>query len=349
MAARFQFGLALRGEYPAGDDMRARFRDLVEQARLADRLGFDSIVKTSHYSAHPFQTFQQLPILARLTAEAPNVRLIAGIVLLSLHKPLDIAEQLATIDIMSGGRLVFGAALGYRDVEFKAFGSPQAERARRFEENLEAIRRLWTEDRVDMAGSHFELAGAACSPRPLQQPCPPIWIGANADVAIRRAARLGDCWYINPHNRIDTTARQLELYRRTLEEIGKPFPAELPMRREAFVAKSRAEAMRLARPYLESKYRAYHEWGQDRQMPKGDDDFAVPFEELVGDRFLLGSPDEVAEQIVALHRALGVNHLIVSLQWPGMPQDLALDTLHLMASEVFPRVRQAVGRSDRST
>jgi alkanesulfonate monooxygenase SsuD/methylene tetrahydromethanopterin reductase-like flavin-dependent oxidoreductase (luciferase family) len=133
MASRFQFGLALRGEYPAGDDMAARFADLVELARLADRLGFDSIVKTSHYSAHPFQAFQQLPVLARLTAEAPNARLVAGIVLLSLHKPLDIAEQLATVDIMSGGRLVFGAALGYREVEFKAFGSPQAARARRFE------------------------------------------------------------------------------------------------------------------------------------------------------------------------------------------------------------------------
>jgi alkanesulfonate monooxygenase SsuD/methylene tetrahydromethanopterin reductase-like flavin-dependent oxidoreductase (luciferase family) len=342
MAKQFQFGLVLRGEYPAGDDMRARFGELVEQARLADRLGFDSIVKTSHYSAHPFQTFQQVPILARLTAEAPNVRLVAGIVLLSLHKPLDIAEQLATIDVMSGGRLVFGAALGYRDVEFAAFGSPKEERARRFEENLIAVKRLWTEDKVDMAGSHFALQGAACGPKPLQKPHPPIWIGANADPAIRRAARMGDCWYINPHNRIDTTRRQLELYRKTLEELGKPFPAELPMRREVFVAKTREDALRLSRPYLESKYRAYHEWGQDRQMPKGDDTFAVSFEELVGDRFLLGSPDEVAEQIVALHGSLGVNHLVMSLQWPGTPQGLALETMHLMAAEVFPKVRRAV-------
>jgi alkanesulfonate monooxygenase SsuD/methylene tetrahydromethanopterin reductase-like flavin-dependent oxidoreductase (luciferase family) len=341
MTRRFQFGLVFRGEYPAGDDMRTRFGELVEQARLADRLGFDSIVKTSHYSAHPFQTFQQLPVLARLSAEAPNVRLIAGIVLLSLHKPLDIAEQLATIDIMSGGRLVFGAALGYRDVEFAAFGSPKEVRARRFEENLLAIKRLWTEDKVEMIGSHFALLGAGC-PKPLQKPHPPIWIGANADPAIKRAARLGDCWYINPHNRIDTTQRQLSLYRETLAELGKPFPAELPMRREVFVARTRDEALRLSRPYLESKYRAYHEWGQDRQMPKGDDNFAVPFEELVGDRFLLGSPDEVAEQIVGLNRALGVNHLVMSLQWPGTPHGLALETMHLMADEVFPRVCRAV-------
>src|SRR4029450_3384797 len=91
---------------------------------------------------------------------------------------------------------------------FLAFGTTQKERVKRFEENLEAVRRLWTEDAVDMVGSHFTLLGASASPRPVQKPHPPIWIGANADPAIRRAARLGDCWYVNPHNRIDTIVRQ---------------------------------------------------------------------------------------------------------------------------------------------
>lgn len=341
MAKDFQFGLILRGEYPAGDDMRVRFGELIEQVRLADRLGFDSITKSSHYSSHPFQVLQQLPLLARLTAEAPNCRLIAGIILLSLHKPLDIAEQLATIDIMCGGKLVFGAALGYRDVEFQAFGSPKEQRGKRFEENLIAIKRLWTEDVVDMEGSHFTLAGASCSPKPLQDPHPPIWIGANADVAIKRAARLGDCWYINPHNRIDTTERQIDVYRAALDEAGKPFPDEMPMRREVFVAETRDKAMELCRPYLETKYKAYHDWGQDKQMPKGDDDLGLDFEDLVGDRFLLGSPDEVAEQILHLNKRIGVNHLIMSIQWPGMPVSLAQDTMHLLAEEVFPKVKQA--------
>ena len=95
-----QFGLMTRGQYELGDDMQQRFAELAEQVRLADRLGFASLTKGSHYSAWPYQDFQQLPYLARMMAEAPGLRLNAGIVLLPLHKPLDLAEQLATMDVM---------------------------------------------------------------------------------------------------------------------------------------------------------------------------------------------------------------------------------------------------------
>jgi alkanesulfonate monooxygenase SsuD/methylene tetrahydromethanopterin reductase-like flavin-dependent oxidoreductase (luciferase family) len=329
----------MRAQFPGGDDMQARFQELLEQARLADALGYSSITKGMHYSAAPWQDFQQFPFLCRVMAEAPAVRLNFGLVLLSLHKPLDIAEQIATIDVMSGGRVIFGVALGYRDVEFLAFGTTQKERVKRFEENLDAVKRLWTEGVLDMVGSHFTLRGASVATKPVQKPHPPIWIGANADPAIRRAARLGDCWYVNPHNRLDTIARQVEVYKRALDEYGKPFPDEFPARREVFVARSRAEAIRLCAPFLAAKYQAYDQWGQSRAMPEGDNDLGADFDDLIRDRFLLGSPDEVAEQMLALNRTTGINHLIMSVQWPGMPQSLALEELHMLAEEVFPRVR----------
>jgi alkanesulfonate monooxygenase SsuD/methylene tetrahydromethanopterin reductase-like flavin-dependent oxidoreductase (luciferase family) len=335
------FGLMMRAQFPEGDDMPTRFQELLEQARLANALGYASITKGMHYSAAPWQDLQQFPFLCRVMAEAPALRLNFGLVLLSLHKPLDIAEQITSADVMSGGKVIFGVALGYRDVEFLAFGTTQKERVKRFEENLHAIKRLWTEDGVDMVGSHFTLQGASVGTKPLQKPHPPIWVGANADPAIRRAARLGDCWYVNPHNRLDTIARQVEVYRRALDEYGKPFPTEFPARREVFVARSRAEAIRLCGPFLAAKYKAYDQWGQSRAMPEGDNDLGADFDDLIRDRFLLGSPDEVAEQMLALHRTTGINHLIMSVQWPGMPQSLALDELHMLAEEVFPRVRSA--------
>jgi alkanesulfonate monooxygenase SsuD/methylene tetrahydromethanopterin reductase-like flavin-dependent oxidoreductase (luciferase family) len=337
--ADIQLGLMMRAQFPAGDDMQQRFAELVEQARLADRLGFASITKGMHYSAAPWRDLQQFPFLSRIMAEAPRMRLNFGLVLLSLHKPLDVAEQIATVDVMSGGRVIFGVALGYRDVEYLAFGTTQKERVKRFEENLLAIKRLWTEDSVDMKGSHFTLDGASVGTKPIQKPHPPVWIGANADPAIRRAARLGDCWYVNPHNRIDTIVRQVEVYKRALDEFEKPFPKEFPARREVFVARSREEAIRICAPHLGAKYAAYQQWGQGQAMPEGDNDLAVEFEELLRDRFILGSPDEVAESILRLHRATGINHLVMSVQWPGMPQSLALDELHMLAEEVFPRVR----------
>jgi len=338
--AEIQFGLMMRGQFPRGDDMQRRFQELVEQARLANRLGFASLTKGMHYSAAPWQDFQQFPFLCRMMAEAPDLRINFGLVLLSLHKPLDMAEQIASADVLSGGKVIFGVALGYREVEFLAFGTTQKERVKRFEENLEAVRRLWTEDVVDMVGSHFTLEGASLGTRPLQRPHPPIWIGANADPAIRRAARMGDCWYVNPHNRIDTIVRQVAVYRRALDDYGKPFPSEFPARREVFVAGSRAEAIRQCAPFLGAKYQAYQQWGQNRAMPEGDNDLGTDFDELIRDRFLLGSPDEVAEQMLALHRATGINHLIISVQWPGMPQSLALEQIHRLAEDVFPRVRR---------
>jgi alkanesulfonate monooxygenase SsuD/methylene tetrahydromethanopterin reductase-like flavin-dependent oxidoreductase (luciferase family) len=340
-ASRTQFSLMVRGQHPPGD-IAGHFRDDIALVKRADELGFDGVVKGSHYSAHPFEYVQQIPFLAHVAAIAPRLRLICGLVLLPLHKPLDLAEQLATLDIMSGGKLVFGCGIGYREVEFKAFQVPKAGLGRRFEECLEAIKRLWTEDFVSMKGSHFELDRANCTAKPLQKPMPPVWIGANADVAIRRAAKLGDCWYINPHNTLATIARQIDVYKRALDELGKPFPAELPMRREVFVAPTRGEAIRLAQPYLEEKYKAYREWGQDRVMPEGDDFDHKGFTELLEDRFLLGSADEVAEQIIRLNRRLGVNHIAASVHWPGMPNSLALDQVHILAERVIPQVRQAV-------
>lgn len=113
------------------------------------------------------------------------------------------------------------------------------------------------------------------------------------------------------------------------------------MRREVFVAPTRAEAIRRAQPYLEEKYKAYRDWGQDKVMPKGDD-FDHEFAELLEDRFLLGSPAEVAEQMIRLNRRLGVNHIVASVHWPGMPNSLALDQLQILAEEVMPQVRRGL-------
>jgi alkanesulfonate monooxygenase SsuD/methylene tetrahydromethanopterin reductase-like flavin-dependent oxidoreductase (luciferase family) len=341
--SNIRFSLFNRGQNPLGDDMHARFQEACEQARLADKLGFDTLMKGSHYSAYPLLDFQQVPFLSRIMAEAPNLRLCAGIVLLPLHKPLDVAETFANIDVMSGGKLIFGVGVGYREVEFQAFGTTMKGAGQRLEENLEAVKRLWTEEKVTMQGSHFNLIDASCPVKPLQKPMPPIWVGANADKAIVRAARVADAWFVNPHNRIDTIARQMDVYKKALEDAGKSdLPEDFPMMREVVVARSREEAMRMAEPFLKAKYDAYHEWGQDKVMPKGDDNLGLIFDELVKDRFLFGSPEEVSNQIIDIVRNFGVNHFVFGVQFPGMPQSMVLDQMQLLAEEVFPAVRSGI-------
>lgn len=336
-----EFGLMIRGQFPEGDDLAARFEQICEQARLADRVGFSCITKGSHYGSAPMQDLNQIPFLSRIAAEAPNCRLNAGVVLLAMHKPLDIAEQVATLDVMSNGRAIFGCALGYREVEFKAFGTTGKDRVARLEENLEVVKRLWAGERLTVFGSHFELDDVAASLRPVQRPHPPIWMGANGDPAIRRAARLGDCWYIPPHNQLDVVMRQLDVYREELDRCGKPFPNELPMRREIFVAPTRAEALRLCGPSLAHKYETYHKWGQSDDLPEGDT-LERSFDDLMDGRFLIGSPTEVADELITFCRATGVNHIVLSIHWPGMEMSVANDALELFAAEVMPAVRAGV-------
>ncbi|MBS0640814.1 MAG: LLM class flavin-dependent oxidoreductase [Acetobacteraceae bacterium] len=333
-----RFGLIIRGQYAQGDDMRVRLQEDLDAARLAQDLGYDLINKGSHYSSYPFQYIQQIPYLCQVALVAPKLRLIPGVVLLPLHSPLHVAEELASLDVMCNGKLIFGAGIGYREVEFNAFGTTQKQSGKRFEECLTAVKRLWSEEFVTMEGSYFKLDNANCTVMPVQKPMPPVWIGANADVGIRRAARMADAWFINPHNKLDTTTRQFDVYRRALDEAGKPFPEEMPMMREAFVARTREEAMRLARPYLEVKYKAYRDWGQDKVMPASDH-FDLDFDELIADRFLFGSPAEVTEQILDLRKRFAINTLVLGIHWAGMPASLANEQMQLIAEEVFPAVR----------
>ncbi len=338
MAKKMQFGVMQRGVFPWDDDMRLRFDELMEQARVLDKLGYDSITTGSHFSTYPHREFMQVPYLCRVMAEAPRLRLNAGIVLLSLHNPLEVAENFAVMDLMSGGRMIFGCALGYRDVEYKAFGVAKGDGVARFEENLAALKRLWTEEKVSMTGTHFELDEAVVSVPPVQQPHPPIWIGANVDKAVRRAARLGDCWYLNPHQTLTTLARQMDIYRRELDRLGKPLPGELPIRREVFCARNHDQAVEIAAPYIKKQYDLYQTWGQNKAMAEGDQDITMDYAELARDRFIVGDPDEVAEEMLRYHEVLGVDHIIMSVQGVGMPQGQVLETFQLMAEEVFPKV-----------
>ena len=195
---------------------------------------------------------------------------------------------------------------------------------------------------MTLQGSHFELDGAAVSLPLVQKPHPPIWVGANVDNAVRRAARLGDCWYINPHQTLAVITRQMEIYREELNRLDKPFPDELPMRREVFCAPTHEEAVATAAPYIKSMYDLYATWGQDKAMARGDRDITLAYDDLARDRFIVGDPEGVAAEILRYRELTGTNHLIMSVQGVGMPQGQVLDTFRLMAEEVFPKVRAAL-------
>jgi len=334
-----KFGLILNTQFLAGDDAVVKLRELVEQVRAARDHGFDAVCVSHHYLLTPFQMLQPLPLLGRLAADAGTMRLITNIFLLTIHTPAYVAEQVATLDVLTEGRFTFGVGLGYRPEEFEGMGVEMTSRVSRFVEALEVAKRLWTEDVVDRAGRHFRLSGARLTLKPVQRPHPPIWIAASGDAAFERAARYGDGCLINPHASLPTLERQMGLYRKTLAEVGKPFPAEAPIFKECSVARTREVALRQAEPHLLQKYKAYADWGLDKPMPK-EERLAVPYEELVRDRFIIGTPEECREEIQRYQRALGVNYFLLRPQWPGMPQKLVLDQIGLLGQHVFPPLRR---------
>ena len=333
-----KFGLSVPVQHLPDEPGAERIAELIEQVKLARDFGFDSISASQHYLAAPFQYFQPIPLLARIAAESGAMTLITNILLLPLYNPVDLAEQLATLDIICDGRLVCGVGLGYRDVEYTVFGVDRASRVSRFEEALRLLKRLWAEDEMSYDGQHFQLDHARMTLKPVQQPRPPIWIAASSTAGIKRAARLGDAWTIAGHATLATLKHQVQFYRNTLRALGKPFPEDFPLSKELFIAPDRRTALGEAQPYLEAKYRAYSQWGQDRELP-ATETFAMPFDTLVQDRFILGAPDDYIRQIRTHQEQLGITYMKFRVHWPGMPHELVMRTIRLLGEKVLPACR----------
>ena len=179
--------------------------ELVEAVEEIERLGFESIWVTDHvvipegvreaqliYREHMLEAFT---VFSYLAAVSQRALLGSSIIVLAYRNPVVMAKMLASIDVLSGGRVIFGAAAGYMEGEFDALGARFEERGDVSDEYLRIIREIWTHDRTSFSGRYFNFDNVSTSPRPVQQPGPPIWIGGRSKRAMRRAVELGDGWH----------------------------------------------------------------------------------------------------------------------------------------------------------
>lgn len=330
-------GILVTNQQPPGRDQVIALGEQLRLVRAARDHGWDSVFAAQHHLSESVTHIQPLPYLGRIAAEAGDMRVGVGIHLLALHNPVDTAENYASLDVVCGGRLIFGVGLGYRSVEYDAFGISDDRKVRRFRENLRIVEELWAGREVYADVPWCRLDGVRLNMPPVQRPRPPLWMAANSDSAVRRAARLADTWLINPHATFETIRRQVGLMRDERRAAGGGPVPELPLLREVFCAPTREEALELARPYLARKYEVYADWGQDRVMPD-EESFRVPYQELARSRFIVGSPDDCVEQLLPWLR-LGVDHLVFRTHWAGMPLDSALASVELLAREVVPALR----------
>ncbi|MBI3127411.1 MAG: LLM class flavin-dependent oxidoreductase [Candidatus Tectomicrobia bacterium] len=333
-------GLFITNQQRLDRDMVAALDEQYAMVRHARENGWDSLFTGQHYlNEGNNQQLQLVPFLARLQAEAGAMTLGLGILLINLHNPVYVAETVASLDVICRGNFVFGVGLGYREVEFDAFRVPKGQRVRRFEECLALVKKLWTGEEITWESEVCKLDRVRMNIRPVQKPHPPVWVAANNDKAVERAARLGDTWFINPHATTATNKRQMALFRAERARSGKPFPKEVPCIKEVFCGRDRRSALELAGPYLLGKYKDYATWGQDKAMPAGES-FDKGLDELLEDRFILGSPEECFAQLRPYWEELGVNHLVIRTHWAGMPAGMALQSMELISKELLPALRK---------
>jgi alkanesulfonate monooxygenase SsuD/methylene tetrahydromethanopterin reductase-like flavin-dependent oxidoreductase (luciferase family) len=340
-----KIGLFITNQQTRERDMVSALDDQLAFVRHARDRGWDTVLTGQHYlNEGDNQQLQLVPFLARLAAEAGEMRVGTGILLLNLHNPVYTAETIATLDIIARGNFIFGVGLGYRDMEFDAFQVPKGERVKRFETYLNLVQELWIGKPVSFEDATCKLDNVVMNMRPVQRPRPPIWIAANNDPAVRRAARMSDAWFINPHATLASLGRMMGVYRDELAACGKPFPKDLPVFKEIFVARDRQTAIEMAAPYLGKKYKDYAKWGQDKVMPDNAD-FSRSFEELTEGRFIIGSPEECFEQLKPYWAELGCSHMVFRTNWAGMPVSTALSSMRLISDELMPELRKVAPKA----
>ena len=312
---------------------------LIEQVRAAGESGFHGFSMGEHYNIPGLQRLHQIPALARLCAEAPQCEVGPAVMLLGLRHPVTVAAELASLDVINGGKSFAAFGLGYRNEELDAFQLDKSRRFGRFTEGVEIIKRLWTEDHVTFEGKEFRFRDVTVDPKPLQKPRPPIWIAANSDAAVQRAARIGDGWIIGPHSAIEELERQVDLFRQAWKANGKTQIPDIPIIRETFVAKNRQEAIAKARPCLEQLYRSiYIKWKQNEAM-SDPNELSWAFDRLAKNRFILGSPEECIEQLKEYEARLGTNYMLVRFDWtPGLPQKEILSSMRLFGEKVIQKL-----------
>jgi alkanesulfonate monooxygenase SsuD/methylene tetrahydromethanopterin reductase-like flavin-dependent oxidoreductase (luciferase family) len=317
-------GLFINTQFPPGESVAARVPDLVAQVRTARDAGFGSLWFPHHYLTGPLQMLQIVPMMAYLAQHAEGMQIGPNILILPLLNPVHVAEESATLDVLTGGNYVLGVGLGYREGEFTAFNMSLKERAPRLEESIALMRRLWTGDKVTHKGRFYEVNDHAIGLKPVHAGGPPIWIAGTADAAIKRAARIGDAWMIVPSTTLAELTGQMRVYR---EALAGRVPDCFPIVRECYVGANHGTALDECRAALQYKYDAYASWGlEGRQNPA--------FDELVRDRFIIGDAVFVKEEIARYREALGVDHFMMRCHWPGLEFDKALGSIRRLG-EIF--------------
>jgi alkanesulfonate monooxygenase SsuD/methylene tetrahydromethanopterin reductase-like flavin-dependent oxidoreductase (luciferase family) len=326
----------LLSDVPSSISPAQQFRDIRAIVAAAEENGFTYFAIGQHFLYGDLRWLQPVPLLARLAADvAPTTRLVTQIIIAPLYHPVLLAEEIATLDVVTEGRLIFGIGLGYRPEEFDFLGVPFKERAARMDESIELMKALWTEEEVHFQGRFWTLDGVRPHLRPLQSPHPPLWVGAHTMAGVRRAGRLGDAYACPPETPPDEVAARYAVVAEGFAARGKAFGRQ-PLRRNVLIADTREQAAIEYARVARGRYLTYAARGLDVVSAQ---ELERDFAEAVASHAVVGTPDEVREALVELVTTLPVDPLLVRPQWPTMDVAETIAAIERLGRDVVPAIR----------
>jgi alkanesulfonate monooxygenase SsuD/methylene tetrahydromethanopterin reductase-like flavin-dependent oxidoreductase (luciferase family) len=306
----------------------------MQRIEIMDSSGYDAVWLAEHH----FSSFSVCPSVhvmgTHVAARTERLRIGMAVTLAALYHPLRIAEEVALLDVLSGGRVNWGAGRGFDRTEFRTFGVPPEESAARFREAVEIVLAAWTQEKLTYAGEYFHFEGVEVLPKPLQQPHPPSWVAATSEPAIEWAASRGYTILMDPHSPHLELARKRQLYREKLEAAGHEFAGrEIPMARLIALANSDAEAREVARrgagwivgSYIGGMGKAF-----DPKKLAGQRDLEDPVERYLDGVAIHGTPESVIDQLERLREEIPLDYLMCA--------PLSHESFLLFTEKVLPKL-----------
>ena len=352
--APLEFGLFFQLPQADGQDVPSRYRDTIAQIVEADRLGFDLAWLAEMHFVREFSVLPSpLVLAAAAAAQTTRIRLGTGVALIPLVQPIRAAEDAATLDIISGGRLEYGIGRGSIAEHFNGFGVPIGERAARFDEAIEVMLQAWSDEPVNFHGRFFDYDNVKVVPKPVQRPHPPIRLAANSDESFERAIAEGWPVFASPitafHEDLDRRYAQY-WEARTEREGARPPATDVGLALPVHVAETSEQARDEARASVASYMNVIASTGLRTLASRGGDPNNLPplmqrnrpsnLEQLLDEVCVIGSIKEVTEKLAALRDRYGVGHFLTWCNTGGMiPHDQVVRSMTLIMERVAPALR----------
>lgn len=279
-----------------------------------------------------------LPMLSALMARTTDMKFCTNIMLLPAHHPIEIAEEINTINELSNNRFILGAGIGYKPDEFETVGWGFKSRAKRFEECLDIVRLAMSGESFSYSGKHFKIDQCKVVPPPLNNFVPPIWIGAVSEPAMQRAGRMGDGWLVSFAEHLLELKDKVERYKAIAAEYRRP--STLCLMRDVHIAPTRGQLDPQFLPNIIQVWKSYESLGAkaDRDESSQEVMFGgkqVTLEEFTPNRAIVGTPDDCIKELQRIRELINPEYLFITPT--GVPDpEQQVKELRLFAREVMP-------------